>query len=247
MRTELHFHLLPAVDDGPFDDADALDLARAALADGTRRVVTTPHVCEVVVEELPNRVAALQGLLERADLPLEVATGGELGPEDVGELTDVQLELLAQGPPGRRWLLLEAPLVPVLRTFADAAAELRSRGYDVLMGHPERSPQTTREDIEAAVALGSVLQINASSLVGVHGTAMRDRALEIAGSGLPFVLASDAHSRRRPPLLTPAAETLRAAGLDPALVTLAVDDGPPLLLEQGLTEQVLSAMPLPGR
>lgn len=247
MRTELHFHLLPAVDDGPVENAEALELARAALADGTRCVVTTPHVGEVVVEELADRVDALQALLERAGLPLEVATGGELGPEDVAELSDAQLELLAQGPAGRRWLLLEAPLVPVRRTFADAAAELRSRGYDVLMGHPERSPQTTRADIEAAVALGSVLQLNASSLVGVHGTVMRDRALEIARSGLPFVLASDAHGPKRPPLLTPAAETLRATGLDPGLVTLAVDDGPPLLLEEGLAEQARSAFALSGR
>jgi protein-tyrosine phosphatase len=192
-------------------------------------------------------VRALQALLERARLPLEVRTGGELGAEDVAELTDAQLELLAQGPPAHRWLLLEAPLVSVRRPFADAAAELRSRGYDVLVGHPERSPQTSLEDIEAAVAEGSVLQLNASSLVGVHGTVMRDKGLAIARSGLPFVVASDAHSPARPPLLTPAAETLRAAGLDPALIALAVDDGPPLLLDEGLAEQTRSATALSGR
>ena len=42
-RVELHFHLLPGVDDGPADLASALDLARAAVADGTGLVVCTPH------------------------------------------------------------------------------------------------------------------------------------------------------------------------------------------------------------
>ncbi len=242
MRTELHFHLLPAVDDGPRDDAEALALARAALADGTGRIVATPHVCEVIVEELPERVPALQALLQRVGVPLEVLTGGELGAEDVAGLTDTQLEILAQGPPEDRWLLLEAPLIPVRREYAEAAEELRSRGYAVLVGHPERSPGFTLEDAEAHVARGSVLQINASSLTGLHGRSARTRALALADSGLPFVVASDAHSPERPPLLTPAARALADAGHDPALVELVVDTGPELLLAEGLAEPARSAL-----
>ena len=44
MRTELHFHLLPGVDDGPTDDAEAIELARLAIEDGTSLIVVTPHV-----------------------------------------------------------------------------------------------------------------------------------------------------------------------------------------------------------
>jgi len=33
MAVELHFHLLPGVDDGPRDDEKALALARAAVAE----------------------------------------------------------------------------------------------------------------------------------------------------------------------------------------------------------------------
>ena len=49
MRTgvELHFHLLPGVDDGPTDLATALELARAAVRDGTRLVTCTPHAAFV--------------------------------------------------------------------------------------------------------------------------------------------------------------------------------------------------------
>ncbi len=234
MRTELHFHLLPAVDDGPRDPSEALALARAALADGTRRIITTPHVCEVVVDELPDRVAALDQLLGDAGLPLEVGTGGELGADDVASLSDEQLELIAQGPADRRWLLLEAPLVPSVCGYADAAEEVRARGYGVLMGHPERSPSTSLADVEAQIALGSVLQLNASSLTGLHGGTVRSRAHELARSGLPFVVSSDAHSPQRPPLLSGAERALREAGLPQSLVTRAVDTGAELLLAEGL-------------
>ena len=62
-RVELHFHLLPGVDDGPHDLAGALDLARAAVADGTGLVVCTPHAHMVDVAELPDRVGQLRSAL----------------------------------------------------------------------------------------------------------------------------------------------------------------------------------------
>ena len=38
---DLHFHLLPGVDDGPADMDASLELARAAVAEGTGTVVTS--------------------------------------------------------------------------------------------------------------------------------------------------------------------------------------------------------------
>jgi hypothetical protein len=34
-RADLHFHLLPGVDDGPADVADSIELAREGVAKGT--------------------------------------------------------------------------------------------------------------------------------------------------------------------------------------------------------------------
>src|SRR5215208_6234223 len=41
---DLHFHLLPDVNDGPADMDASLELARAAVADGSATVVASPHV-----------------------------------------------------------------------------------------------------------------------------------------------------------------------------------------------------------
>src|ERR1035437_5828042 len=40
----LHFHCLPRVDDGPASWDEAVALCRAAAAEGTTRIVATPHV-----------------------------------------------------------------------------------------------------------------------------------------------------------------------------------------------------------
>jgi protein-tyrosine phosphatase len=243
VRTELHTHLLPGVDDGPTDEAEALALARLAVADGTRTVVATPHVSMVDVATLPDRVGRLAEALRGDRVPLEILPGGELSPADVYRVGEDELDSIAQGPPDRRWLLLEAPLMAGRPGLAAAAAELRTRGYDVLIGHPERSPTYSIDELREHVRVGSVVQINASSLVGGHGARAKQLGLELARSGLPFVLASDAHSEQRPPLLSAGAHVLAAAGLDERTIRVAVDAGPALLLKAGL--RALSAWRVP--
>jgi protein-tyrosine phosphatase len=235
MRTELHFHLLPGVDDGPSDDTEAIDLARLAVEDGTGRVVVTPHARLADVESLARMTERLQAVLQGAGVGLELCVGGELAPGDVASLEQEQLELLAHGPPGERWLLLEAPLFSGTRDLQSAAEELRDRGFGVLIGHPERSPVTPDLVIRGEVARGAVLQLNASSLTGCHGGEARRRAIALVRSGLPFLLASDAHSPARPPQLTPAAVTLVAVGVDRSAVDTAVDVLPEAILREGLT------------
>jgi protein-tyrosine phosphatase len=234
MRTELHFHLLPGVDDGPADDAEAIELARLALEDGTSRIVVTPHVRLADVEALPGLTARLQGVLDAAGLPIELQVGGELAPDDVASLEAWELDRLAHGPPDGRWVLLEAPLFSGTRDLDSAADELRDRGVGVLIGHPERSSGTSDSVIRGQVARGAVLQLNASSLTGAHGGEARRRGISLARSGLPFLLASDAHSSARPPQLTPAAAVLTAAGIDEATVRAAVDILPEAILSDGL-------------
>ncbi len=234
VRTELHFHLLPGVDDGPTDDGESIDLARLAVEDGTGRVVVTPHVRLADLELLEALTARLQGVLRAAGVELELQPGGELAPDDVASLGQAELDRLAHGPAHGRWVLLEAPLFSGTRPLEAAAEELRERGFGVLIGHPERSSVTPDSVIRRQIARGAVLQLNASSLTGSHGGEARRKGIAWARSGVPFVLASDAHSPARPPQLTPAAAALIACGIDESTVRAAVDLLPEAMLSDGL-------------
>jgi protein-tyrosine phosphatase len=212
-HADIHFHLLPGVDDGAPDDDAALALARAAVADGTRVVVATPHVRFVVVDELAERVGAVRRLLRRAGIPLRVVPGGELNVDDVERFSARELALIAFGTPDRRWILLE-PRFHGLGAFADAADELRGRGYEIVLAHPERCPALWEELLEPELDRGALAQVNASSLVGDHGRDARHRAWQLVRSRPDdVVIASDAHSAAdRPPLLRRAHAALTAAG-----------------------------------
>lgn len=237
-RNDLHFHLLPGVDDGPADLAAALALAADAVADGTSVVVATPHIRSGYVEnvfELPDRVAEFQLALMREGIPLELRVGGELSHTMVGRLRQHELDAIAQGPAGARWLLLEAPFAGFDTEFHGAAQELRDRGFGVLIAHPERVGGTNDPTpaLRRELLAGSSLQVNVWSIAGRHGEGARATALRLVRDGLA-VVASDAHADWRRPLVSRAGLDLQHAGVDRMTIRAAASAGPRRLLEAGL-------------
>ena len=239
-RAELHFHLLPEVDDGPVDLDDAVELARLAVADGTSLVTVTPHVRDLlalgILAEVPARVREVQNALNDAGVPLDVQPGAELAHDDVPALSDRALDSIAHGPAGSRWVLIEAPLFGDAPGFLDATAELRARGFGTLIGHPERCDGLMRRDgaVDRERAAGALLQVNASSLTGRHGADAQRWGIELLRSGQADVIASDAHRASRPPQLSAALEVLVDAGMDRGQLEPLVSATPRALLHHGI-------------
>jgi protein-tyrosine phosphatase len=237
---ELHFHLLAGVDDGPRSLEESVDLAAAAVADGTRLVIATPHVHPAHVTDLTligERVRELADRMRRERVDLSVRPGGELAHVMVGRLSEGELELIAQGPRGRRWLLLETPFDGADGAFVRAADELRQRGYGLVVAHPERSRATleTAAAIDRELQLGSVPQVTAAALTGDYGPGARAVALALLRAAPRAVIASDAHGRHagRLPGLTPALQELRRlAEPDPGSFVCQI---PRTLLAHGLS------------
>lgn len=244
-NVELHFHLLPGVDDGPTSLEESVALARAAVEDGTGTIVATPHVSPrwtTDVTTIAERVAHLTDRLRREHIAVEVFPGAELDHEMVPRLTQAELELIAQGPRESRWLLLEAPLSGLDRRFNDAADELRARGFHIVVAHPDRSARETTQDwgvLAHELAAGSALQLNAWSLAGLYGDRVQFAALRLLGASGRVAISSDAHGPTRRPSLQLAMQALTWLGVrDPSRFVAVV---PRLLLEGGLKAAPLAA------
>jgi protein-tyrosine phosphatase len=235
--TEIHFHLLPGVDDGPRSVDESLELAAAAVADGTRTVIVTPHVHPAHITdpgEIPERMTALADRLRRKRIGLSLVPGGELEYTMVERLLQAELEQIAHGPRGRRWLLFEAPFDGLGEPFTAAADELRHRGFGIVLAHPERTEVTpeTNAALEHELARGTVLQLTASAFTGAHSRPVRDAALRLLRTAPRAVIASDAHGCARPPALRDAVAALSTAGEpDPRRYAASV---PQALLTHGL-------------
>jgi protein-tyrosine phosphatase len=201
---------------------ESVELAAAAVADGTRMVVATPHVHPSHVTDpvaIGHRVRELSDRLAKEHVELEVRAGGELSHLMVGQLSQKELELIAHGPPARRWLLLEAPFEDLDNDFAGAADELRRRGFALVIAHPERARLASAATIQRELALGSVLQLTAASLTGEYGMDARSAALKWMRISSSLVIASDAHGRRAgrmPGLSAATTELLQLGHRDPS-------------------------------
>ena len=246
-RTELHFHALHGLDDGPSELTESVDLVARAVADGTDTVVATPHVRSDMVtdiSDLGERLAELHAALDAEGIHVELHRGGELGHDMVGRLSQSELDSIAQGPPSARWLLVEAPFEAISDTFHAATEELRDRGFGVLVAHPERSADAS---LDGAAGLrrelrdGSLAQVNAQSITGSHGPVARKAAFELIKEGLVSVVASDAHGPTRPPLLSQAGAELVAGGIDATIAGRLTGGGPRRLMTQGMPVRVALA------
>jgi protein-tyrosine phosphatase len=220
--------------------ADTLALARAAVEDDTATVVATPHVRSdffTDVPSLPERVAEVRRVLAQERVALEVLCGGELGHDMVGRLSQEELETIAQGPPGARWLLVEAPFEGIDDSFHGATDELRDRGFGVVVAHPERSADAALDGsagLRRELRLGAMAQLNALSLDGRHGEDAERAGLALVAEGVAAVVGSDAHGPSRPPALQTAADVLLEGGTPPSVARALTGSGPRALLARGL-------------
>ena len=216
---DIHCHVLPGIDDGPFKLDGSLELARAAAGDGTTVLVATPHVSHGFPNDsgvIAAGVARVNDALREAGVRVEVKPGAEVAHDMLPRLEDDELRALTLG--GGPNLLLEAPLAAVGGELEEAIERLHGLGLGVVLAHPERCPSFHRDPDRLArlVAAGVATSVTASSYGGGFGGTVRKLTAVLASRGLIHDAASDAHDAvRRPPLLRTA--LLRASDGLPGL------------------------------
>jgi protein-tyrosine phosphatase len=182
-------------------------MARVAERAGVEVLVATPHIdhqFSLTHTEVASTAASLRQALDEHRIMVRLRGGGEIAPARLTELDDAELRALALGD--GPWLLLEAPLTSLPLPLEPVVFGLRTRGHEVLLAHPERSPTFQRNParLRALVDLGARCQVTVGSLVGRFGSPARRLAREMLEVGLIHTLASDAHdSRRRSPDVRP--------------------------------------------
>ena len=212
---DLHCHLLPGIDDGARDLADAIEMARQAEADGIAAICATPHIRadhRVRIDELPGRRAELGAALLQAGCNTRVMPGGEVAADMLDALDGPELASVTLGRSGT-WILLEPAPGPLDERMDKAVDALRIRGFRALLAHPERHPAPDLVDrLGRLVDRGALVQVTAAYFTD---ESTRPAMLPLARAGLIHVLGSDAHSSRvgRRVELAPALEIL--ATIDP--------------------------------
>ena len=214
---DVHSHAVPSGDDGARSIEEAVELCGLARAGGTRVLFATPHAHaawdrypltlereRLVEEALPvvSRVVSAWGL--------DLRRGFEVFPTELRERDPHEFLL-----EGTRAVLLEFPgswldLADDSSLVLEAAERLLAVELVPVIAHPERS-LGLRADFGIARALverGCLLCPNGDSALGENGPVAERAFWRLLDEGLVALVASDGHSRHRPPRLDQARRVL---------------------------------------
>jgi len=238
VQTDLHFHLLPGIDDGPDSPEQALALARAAVADGTGTVVVTPHLRRDHVRDprvIVRAAIEFRRLLRSNRIDLEIVCAAEVCADVAATLPPRALGAVAFGPLAAPCLLVECPFEGVSPAFVRACDDLVRRGFRLVLAHPElcELDGAGERRLRELLRRGALLQINALSIAGRHGPVAERRALDLVARGMGHLVASDAHGPTRPPTLSAASAALLAHGFSSRHVRRLVHETPWRLVQAG--------------
>lgn len=196
---DVHSHIAWKIDDGMDSKEHAIEALKCALDDGIHKIISTPHFVPGVQDkkEIELMQKRMDELIELGkQYSVEIYTGCELF------LNDSYLDMIQNGLvctlANSSYLLCEFDVRKNIMDYpsaADKLFEISVRKYTPVIAHVERY---FHNEIDLAmvrewVENGYVIQVNRSSLVGIHGKQIKKNAIKLINEGLVHVVASDAH------------------------------------------------------
>jgi protein-tyrosine phosphatase len=206
--TDIHCHILPGLDEGASTSEESLKMLELAIKDGISDIVATPHIVSGVYNNTKDiidmAVQELKGLTTR----IQVYAGAEIriSRDLARRVGNKELPLINN----KHYLLLELPayVIPPVPQLENIVRDLIQSDITPIFAHPERNMPILKDFsiMERLVKCGALFQITAMS---VTGRSVSSSALKMIKKGFIHVVASDAHdTRNRPPILSPAYETV---------------------------------------
>lgn len=196
---DIHTHLIPNVDDGSDSFEETLRMAKAAVKEGIRHTILTPHHNRYWVTNEKSKVLKLTKEVEKeiqqAGIPLTVSPSQEIrmNEEFIEELfADNYLSLDSKG----NYYLVEFSWQEIPSFAHDYLQRMIDAEIVPVIAHPERqrpfidNPDYLKEFIE----MGCISQVTATSIVGGYTEEIRQTAFEMMNDNLIHTIASDAHN-----------------------------------------------------
>lgn len=193
---DLHSHVAWGIDDGMPNKSDALEALQMAKADDIRAICSTPHVVPGQLDaQWLHAIRTRQEEL-RAISDIHIYFGAEvmMNSSFIEELDQKWYPTIN----GTSYMLVEYDVrkdIHCIPDFMDPLYELDIRGYKPVIAHIERYFHHGLDwnIIHTWQQAGYVLQINRTSIMGIHGKQMEKNAKELLTQGVGHLVATDTH------------------------------------------------------
>ncbi|UKN03339.1 histidinol phosphatase [Paracrocinitomix mangrovi] len=196
IKTDLHSHLIPGIDDGSKSMEDSLAMLRKFKSLGYQKVITTPHI---MIDYYKNNPEIILGGLEKVrealkteNIDIEIEAAAEYYLDPHFEELIAKKELLTFGD---NHILFELSFMEEPPRVKDTIFSLITEGYKPILAHVERYPfyHSKWDIIEELKSRDCLLQLNINSLSGQYGPQVKKMAEQLIEKELIDVIGSDCH------------------------------------------------------
>lgn len=196
LKTDLHSHLIPGIDDGSKSMEESLIMLRKFSELGFQKVITTPHVMSDYYKNNPEIILGglekVRAAILKEGIPIQIEAAAEYYLDHhLDELIEKQ-ELLTFGD---KHVLFELSFVDEPPRIKDTIFNLVTQGYKPILAHVERYPYFMNkwETLEDFKRRGCLLQLNINSLSGQYGPHVKKMAEQVIEKDMIDVIGSDCH------------------------------------------------------
>ena len=204
--SDIHCHLLPGVDDGAKDIADAMEMLAIAYEDGIRTIVFTPHYRGRYKKNTPEQLRKvffqLRQCVAEAFPDMRLYLGQEIAYEQDAPSALQEQRALTLGDSD--YCLLEFSPDALGSRILSGVAETLRYGYWPIVAHAERCMALRKDPslVDEILHMGGFIQLNADSVMGRWGFRVKHFCGKLLKEEKAHFIATDAHDAKdRPPKL----------------------------------------------
>ncbi len=195
---DIHTHILPNVDDGSDSIDKSIEFIKNSIGEGVETIFLTPHYMYGKYissnEETSKQFDKLVAEVKKRNLDIQMFKGAEVYT-DMNYVDLIEEEKLTLGE--SNYVLFETSLNSSSSDINEFVFALQRKGYRPILAHPERysSVHSNSKILEDLMYRDVLLQINASSLLGLYGKKVKQVAWKLLHKGYAHFIASDEHCR----------------------------------------------------
>ena len=195
LRTDIHSHLIPGIDDGSPDIETTILIIKELQTLGYRKIITSPHVMSDFYKNSSEII--LKGLddvrteLKNQNINIEIDAVAEYYIDYDFEQKIGKEKFLTFGD---NYILVELSFIEASKNFFEIIFKLQLEGYKVVLAHPERYDYFDMKDYINLVDRGVFLQVNLLSLIGYYSPIIKRKTEDLIAANMISFLGSDCHN-----------------------------------------------------
>ena len=196
--TDMHSHLIPAIDDGAKDLERSVELILALKAMNYKKIITTPHISDMFPnssEQIKEGYGVLKNELLKRDIDIDIEIGAEYYADESFEKLLRKKDILSFGE--KNYLLFELSYFSYPRDLESLIYDIKLAGYTPVLAHPERYTyfHHSLEEYYSLKNMGVLFQINLVSIVNYYSSDITKVVKELIVNGLVDFIGTDMHHR----------------------------------------------------